>query len=255
MENYNKLMEFLRELMKHGTLELLSEGTLIRYEPFREKKEEDIVIRRLYEPYREAVLSPYANESLEEVLDYLDEGSDPREVLMELMRSHGETMSELLEVIKEKSEKGFVMTSDRKFEPVTRIALGRFLPDDWNPSYSKLIKLSETLGIELSDLVRGYETGIYIYRESRYYTGRFCTKAELRRFLLSSGIKPNRFLMTGSMADYRTLSEYASALALRVPEMLDLAMGLAEKEVFIPARFFQGPGIEMRYRKQEEAER
>ena len=60
--------------------------------------------------------------------------------------------------------------------------------------------------------------------------------------------------MTGSMADYRTLSEYASALALRVPEMLDLAMGLTEKEVFIPARFFQGPGIGMRYRKQEEAE-
>ena len=131
MENNNKSMEFLKELMKHGTLELLSEGTLIRYEPFREKKEEDIVIRRLYEPYHEAVLSPYAEESLEEVLDYLDEGSDPREVLMALMRSHGKVMSELIDVIKEKSEKGFVMTSDRKFEPVTRIALGRFLPDDW----------------------------------------------------------------------------------------------------------------------------
>lgn len=251
-----ELSQFLTELSKTGRLELLSEGTLIRYTPKSalKRKEEEEPSVRFELPYQPLKARPASDELLDGLREYFEDSYDPAGNFNAICQEAPELYQDLVRYIQEHAERGYILDRrERRMHPVTRLVLGHFLPEDWNPSYMRLIKLSEAYGIELNDLVRGYETGIFIYRDNEFYTGRVCTKPELRAYLVEAGIKPNRFLRSSSMADYRTLLMYAEALGcLGVAELLDRAMGLME--TFIMSSFVSGPGAAALYQKRKAEE-
>lgn len=94
---------------------------------------------------------------------------------------------------------------------------------DWNPRYSFIVKLAGRTGIEVTDFVRGIETGDFVRKDRKDYIGAYTTKDDLRDFLLPMGFESDRFLESDSMGTLLKLRSYAEKLGLEISEMLEEA--------------------------------